>query len=125
MVPMLVPLETLPGWPAAQAPTALQALGLLIGIPAVLFVIIAGLAKVSAMVSASRYPSSAVPDSVWLGANAVQPAPEEMRSIDGLIEDHLDRPDGEVAAEEGDTADALAKDTSPPTGATGGASARW
>ena len=31
---MLVPLETLSGWPAVDDPSALQVLGLLVGLPA-------------------------------------------------------------------------------------------
>jgi hypothetical protein len=39
---MLVPLETLPGWPAAPNPSVLQFLGLLIGVPLVLALLISG-----------------------------------------------------------------------------------
>lgn len=37
----LLPLETLPGWPAAADPTALQTFGLLLGIPFVIGAVIA------------------------------------------------------------------------------------
>lgn len=39
---MLVPLETLPGWPAAPNPSVLHWLGLVIGVPVVIAVVIAG-----------------------------------------------------------------------------------
>ena len=42
---MLVPLDTLAGWPAAPDPTPLQSLGLLVGIPAVAFLIMFGLVQ--------------------------------------------------------------------------------
>ena len=44
---MLVPLETLPGWPPAPNPPVLHALGVIFGIPILLGLVIAGLAYVS------------------------------------------------------------------------------
>jgi hypothetical protein len=42
---MLVPLETLPGWPEAPAPSVLGTLALLVGFPALVSLIIVGIAK--------------------------------------------------------------------------------
>ena len=36
---MLVPLETLPGWPKVPNPSALETLGLLIGLPLVVIIV--------------------------------------------------------------------------------------
>lgn len=111
---LLVPLETLPGWPVATAPTLLQALGLLIGIPALAAVVIAGLAKISAVISTNRYSQDQVPDSVWMGSRPPlnQPLPGNARSIDGPIE-------------EVDPALPAEPEPEPVASGTGGASARW
>ena len=44
LLSMVVPLETLSGWPAVPDPTALQTVGLLIGFPALVFAIVYGIA---------------------------------------------------------------------------------
>lgn len=122
---MLVPLETLPGWPAVETPSVLEILGLLVGIPALLAVLIAGLVKLGAMLEAKRHPQSDVPESVWLNGPAVNgPTPEELRPIDGRIEDA-----GEVPARTPEEAAADSPGRMLPDeqseGRRGGASARW
>jgi len=64
---MLVPLETLSGWPAVDDPSALQVLGLLIGLPAVVFVAIVIIAKIGNARHASRGTGVQVIDPVWVG----------------------------------------------------------
>ena len=78
---MLVPLDTLAGWPAAQAPTALQSLGLLIGIPALVMVIAFLIAKLGTSVQARRGDSApTAADPVWVGGRQaggeIEAAPE-------------------------------------------------
>ena len=77
---MLVPLDTLAGWPAAQEPTILQSLGLLVGIPAVVIAITFAIAKIGTSVQASRGDSAPVADSVWVGGRQaggeIEAAPE-------------------------------------------------
>ena len=46
LLSMLVPLETLPGWPPAPNPSLLHALGVIFGIPILLGLVIAGLSFV-------------------------------------------------------------------------------
>jgi hypothetical protein len=107
---MLVPLQgTLPGWPQANEPTALEVLGLLIGLPAVAFIIIAILGKSPDLVRAGRGQSANTTDEpLWLGA-----APADRAALTA-----------------GDTAPVPAGGRRGITGssdsaAVGGASARW
>jgi hypothetical protein len=77
---MLVPLDTLAGWPAAQEPTVLQSLGLLVGLPALVMVIAFLVAKVGTSVQAKRGDAAPVADSVWVGGRQaggeIEAAPE-------------------------------------------------
>jgi hypothetical protein len=78
---MLVPLDTLAGWPAAQKPTILQTLGLLVGFPAVAILIAFAVAKIGTSVQAKRGDSTpALTDSVWVGGRQaggeIEAAPE-------------------------------------------------
>lgn len=70
LVSMLVPLQgTLPGWPVAEEPTRLQELGLLIGVPALISVIIAVLAKSKQLIRAAQGGEEQEMDApIWLGA---------------------------------------------------------
>ncbi len=64
---MLVPLDTLAGWPAAQEPTILESLGLLVGLPALVIVIAFVVAKIGTNFQAKRGDAPTVADSVWVG----------------------------------------------------------
>ncbi|GAA2099443.1 hypothetical protein GCM10009841_13370 [Microlunatus panaciterrae] len=69
---MLVPLETLPGWPVAENPSFVQEWGLLIGIPALICVVIILLAKAPTLARASRKSPVAVQETLWLGAGSTE-----------------------------------------------------
>jgi hypothetical protein len=77
---MVVPLDTLAGWPAVQEPTVLQTLGLLVGAPLLVFFIVAGIAKIGNTVKAGRGEAPPVADSVWVGGRQaggeIEAAPE-------------------------------------------------
>lgn len=67
---MLVPLQgTLPGWPTTPQPSAMHLLGLLIGIPLVIFLILSLITKGPDLIRAGRgeeeTPAGAP---LWLGA---------------------------------------------------------
>jgi len=70
---MLVPLETLSGWPAVEDPSALQVLGLLVGLPGLVFVAIFAMAKIGNLRKASHGTGVQVTDPVWVGG---APRPE-------------------------------------------------
>lgn len=101
---MLVPLETLPGWPAAPNPPALHSLAVLIGIPAVAFILISIFGKISASASKASGGVVQTTDTVWLGA-----------SPRSLGTDGAEKPAIEAAV--------AATSTDPAE--IGGASARW
>lgn len=111
LLSMVVPLDTLAGWPEATSPTALQMLGLLVGLPVLVFVIVVGWAKVSNLIQAKRGEDVAGTDPVWLGGPN-QPAPADIGEQTAAI-DAGPADGGGSHAVEGDGADA------------GGASARW
>lgn len=100
---MLVPLETLPGWPQAASPSVLEVLGLLVGLPLVVVVIVGAIAKVDKMIKVSRGEPLQVTEPVWVGG--------------------LDRPEIEGPLHDEVVEDA--KQVSGPGTDVGGASARW
>ena len=68
---MLVPLETLFGWPSAPDPTPLQALGLLVAAPLVVYVIAFAWAKAHQMLKVSKVgPGPQPSDPIWMGGQA-------------------------------------------------------
>ncbi len=104
---MLVPLETLPGWPEAPDPSPLQVLGLLVGLPLLVVAIVAVITKVNQMMRVSRGEPAQVTDPMWVGG--------------------LDRPEieGPRHDEVADDAQAIAETDAKPGTDVGGASARW
>jgi hypothetical protein len=80
LLSMLVPLDTLAGWPTAQEPTVLQTLALLVGFPVLGLIVAFAVAKIGTSVQASRGESAPVADSVWVGGRQaggeIEAAPE-------------------------------------------------
>ena len=80
LLSMLVPLDTLAGWPTAQEPTILQTLALLVGFPVLGLIVAFAVAKIGTSVQASRGDSAPVADSVWVGGRQaggeIEAAPE-------------------------------------------------
>lgn len=68
LVSMLVPSHTLPGWPPAPQPSLLAVLGLLVGLPAAVFVIVYVLGKAGSLISAAKPQSGAQGEPLWLNA---------------------------------------------------------
>jgi hypothetical protein len=77
---MLLPLDTLAGWPAAKEPTVLESLGLLVGAPLLVTILVFAIAKIGTSVQASRGEAAPVADSVWVGGRQaggeIEAAPE-------------------------------------------------
>ena len=77
---MLVPLDTLAGWPTAQAPTALQTLGLLVGFPLLVTILAFAVAKIGNNLKASRGEAPPPAESLWVngrpGGGEIEAAPE-------------------------------------------------
>lgn len=71
---MLVPLETLPGWPPAPNPALLVSIGLLIGLPLVLGLVIAGASFVGSTSDIRRFGPPFNPATIYAGP-AIEAAP--------------------------------------------------
>ncbi len=70
-VSMLVPLQTLFGWPAAPNPSPLAELGLLIGLPVAVIVIAFAVAKIGNAAKDRRTGGGILPsDPIWMGGQA-------------------------------------------------------
>lgn len=75
---MLMPLETLPGWPAAPDPSVLQILGLLLGVPLVLAVVISAGSYLATTREHNRFGPPVNPTTTFAGAPGVEGASEEV-----------------------------------------------
>ena len=81
-VSIVVPLQTLFGWPEAPAVTPLEALGLLAGVPIMVIAAIFAVAKGNAMMRAAKLgPGPQPSDPVWMGGRA--------KSIMGSADDEV------------------------------------
>lgn len=118
---MLVPLQTLPGWPKVDDPSALQVLGLLVGLPLVAFVVICVMAKIGNTVQASRGTANTDTDPVWVGGpTRPEIGGDEHEVAVADAEDVAELPGTQIegGARSGDQAAAAGRDV-------GGAGARW
>lgn len=75
---MLMPLETLPGWPEAPDPTVLHFLLLLIGAPLVLGLLIAGASYLASTSELKRFGPVVNPTTAFAGAKGVEGASGEV-----------------------------------------------
>jgi hypothetical protein len=109
---MLVPLETFSGWPQVANPSPLQSLGLLIGIPLLIAVIVIALIELRARARARRGDDPQASDPLWVGAREsaeVEPVSDDAGTI---TSDQVTRE--AISVEGGDTGEHV-----------GGAGARW
>jgi hypothetical protein len=65
---MLVPLETLSGWPRVENPTVLFSLTLFVGIPLLIAVIVIALIEIGAKARARRSDNIDASDPLWVAA---------------------------------------------------------
>jgi hypothetical protein len=71
LLSMLVPLDTLAGWPPAPDPSWLQTLGLLFGLPLLVMVVVIALAKVF-NAAGKGDAHEEVTEPVWVGGRPEQ-----------------------------------------------------
>ena len=69
---MLVPLETLSGWPRVENPSALQVLWLLIGIPLIIAIVVTALIKMGAARHARRGDNIDASDPLWVNRQSAE-----------------------------------------------------
>jgi hypothetical protein len=116
---MLVPLETLSGWPQVPNPTILASLAIFVGFPVLVFIIVVATVKIGAAAHAGRDDIHAN-DPLWLGDHesaeleAATANPGIEASDQASTSDAGQAPPGEAAAEGDDTGEHV-----------GGAGARW
>lgn len=115
---MLVPLETLSGWPQAPDPTVLQVLGLLVGLPLLVFIIVISISKIVTTAHARRGDVVQVSDPLWVGAQSAQLEANVNPGLE-ITEQAPAGEDEQVAVGEGDVE---GDDTGEHVG---GAGARW
>src|SRR5512132_2675274 len=85
---MLVPLETLSGWPQVSDPTPLQSLILLIGIPLLIAVIVIAVIEIGARARARRGDITEASDPLWVGAQEsaqIEPIPDAQPSEQATV----------------------------------------
>ena len=104
---MLVPLETLQGWPAAPDPSALHLLLLLIGAPLALGLVIAGASYLGSTRELKKFGPAVNPNTAFVTIEGVQNARGEVEG--GISHEVPAGIEGKPGADTG----------------TGGASARW
>lgn len=81
LLSMLVPLDTLAGWPPAPDPSWLQVLGLLIGLPLLVIVVVIALAKIF-NAAGKGDAHQEVTEPVWVGGRPEQKT-ESPAAIEG------------------------------------------
>ena len=95
---MVVPLDTLAGWPEAVPPTVLQTLGLLIGIPLLVFLVVIGIAKIGSNIHASRGTGLPPIETMWVGGKEgpvdIEPTHEEARALESRPSQTADQTGG-------------------------------
>jgi len=109
---MLVPLETLSGWPQVQNPTVLQSLLLFVGFPVLVFLIVIAINKITQSVHAARGQDLQSSDPLWVGDH--ESAALESASVNPGTEAGQQIETGEGEIEGDDTGEHV-----------GGAGARW
>jgi hypothetical protein len=107
---MLVPLETLPGWPEAPSPSVLEVLGLLVGAPLLVIALVAVIARVHHAVKGNMGTPGVANQPIWVNGQRIEPAARGQESRESIEAGHR----------------AVARRAEPEDEAsTGGAGARW
>jgi hypothetical protein len=116
LLSMLVPLETLAGWPQVPNPTVLQALTLFIGIPLLIAVIVSAMIVIAAKARAGRGDIAEVSDPLWVGA-------KESEQVEPVSDSQDAEARVQAAAESSAAEDQVEGDDTGEH--VGGAGARW
>lgn len=87
---MVVPLETLAGWPAAPQPTVLQTLGLLVGVPLLVFIVVIAINKIVQSIHAKRGTAMPPVEAMWVGGKEgpvdIESGPDEAPALESGTE---------------------------------------
>jgi hypothetical protein len=118
LLSMLVPLETFSGWPQVENPSALQVLGLLVGFPLLVFLIVIAINKIATTAHARRGDVDQATDPLWVGAQSV----ELEANVNPGLETSEEAPAGDAERASVGEGDVEGDDTDEHVG---GAGARW
>jgi hypothetical protein len=117
---MLVPLETLSGWPQVPNPTVLASLAIFVGFPLLVFIIVVAISKIATTAHAGRGDIIEDSDPLWVGEHAsgelaaASANPGIEASDQAPVSDVAQAPAGEGDVEGDDAGEHV-----------GGAGARW
>lgn len=112
---MLVPLETLPGWPEVQEPSVLQVLALLVGAPLLVVVVIAVWTRIHHAVRGNVGVPDVANQPVWVNGRQIEPSTQDEES-----QKAIDAGYDAVSSRSEETEDEARRGDE-----VGGASARW
>lgn len=114
---MVVPLQTLPGWPAAPNPSALHVLALLVGGPLVVILLVALITRVHHAVRGNVGVPAVANQPIWVNGQRIEPATQDDGSRAAIAAGH-EAVSSSVGAQPDET-------SSQDESSTGGAGARW
>jgi hypothetical protein len=114
---MLVPLQTLPGWPAAPDPSPLHVLALLVGGPMVVILLVALITRVHHAVRGNVGVPAVANQPIWVNGERIESATQDEGSKAAIAAGH-DAVSSSVGADSDET-------SGHDESSTGGAGARW
>ena len=118
---MLVPLETLSGWPQVTNPSILASLAIFVGFPVLVFIIVIAIAKIGTAAHAGRGDLIQANDPLWVGGSQESGALEAPTANPGT------EAGDQAAATDAEQASLVSEEVEgDDTGEhVGGAGARW
>lgn len=84
LLSMLVPLETLPGWPDVQEPSLLEVLALLVGAPLLVIAIVAVLTRVHHAVKGNAGTPPVANRPIWVNGRRIEPSVQSDSSRESI-----------------------------------------
>lgn len=115
---MVLPLETLPGWPDVQTPSFLEVLGLLVGAPLLVVLIVAVITRVHHAVKGNMGTPDVANQPIWVNGRRIEAAAQEQSSRDSIEA-------GRQVANDREDANEKDADDQLDDASKGGAGARW
>ena len=120
LLSMLVPLETLSGWPQVSNPSILASLAIFVGFPILVFIIVIAIAKIGTATHAGRGDLIQANDPLWVGGSQESGALEAPTANPGT------EAGDQAAASDAEQASVSEEVEGDDTGEhVGGAGARW
>ena len=121
---MVLPLETLPGWPDVETPSFLEVLGLLVGAPLLVILIVAVITRVHHAVKGNVGTPAVANQPIWVNGRRIEAAAQEQSSRDSIEAGRQVANDQERANDQ-EHADHNDGDDQKDDASKGGAGARW